>query len=58
MPPKSPNDNSAYKGNIKLDLENPRNGQTPNVKVDLAKVNIKTLAKQLGVLSEDIKMYM
>ena len=58
MPPTSSNDNSAYKNKIKLDLEKLKNGQTQNVKVDLTKVNKKTLASQIGVLSEGVKLYM
>ena len=56
MPPKSSNDD--YKSKIKLDLNKLKNGQTQNVKVDLTKVNVKTLASQIGVLSEDVKLYM
>ena len=58
MAPKSSNDNSAYKSKIKLDLEKLKNNQNQNVKVDLTKVNIKTLATQIGVLSEDVKLFM
>ena len=58
MPPKSSNDNSAYKNKIKLDFEKLKNGQIQNVKVDVTKVNIRTLATQIGVLSEDVKLYM
>ena len=58
MAPKSSNDNSAYKSKIKLDLEKLKNNQIQNVKVDLTKINIKTLATLLGVLSEDVKLYM
>ena len=58
MPPKCSNDNSAYKSNIKLDLGKLKNNQIQHVKVDLTKVNIKTLASQIGVLSEDVKLYM
>ena len=58
MPPKYPNYNSAYKSKIKLDLEKLKNGQFRHAKVDLTKVNIRTLAKQIGALSEDVKMYM
>ena len=57
MAPKSPNDNSAYKSNIKWDLEKLKNNQTQNAKVDLTKVNINTLATQIGVLSEDFKLF-
>ena len=58
MPPKSSNDNSAYKSQIKLDLEKLKNNQIQSVKVDLIKINIRTLATQLGVLSEYVKLYM
>ena len=58
MPPKSSNDNSAYKSKIKWDLKKPKNNQVQNVKVDLPKVNIRTLASQVRVLSEDVKVYM
>ena len=58
MAPKSSNDNSSYKSKIKLDLEKLKNNQIQNVKVDLTKINIKTLATLLGVLSEDVKLYM
>ena len=58
MPPKSPNYNSAYESKIQLDLEKLKNDQIQHVKVDFTKVNIITLAKQVGVLSEDVKMCM
>ena len=58
MPPKSPNDNSAYKSKIKLDSGKLKNGQIQYVKVDLTKVNIIPLATQIDVLSEDVKLYM
>ena len=58
MAPKSSNDNSAYKSKIKLDLEKLKNNQIQNVEVDLTKINIKTSATLLGVLSEDVKLYM
>ena len=58
MAPKSSNDNSAYKSKIKLDLEKLKNNQIQNVKVDLTKVNIQTLATHIGVLSEDVKLFM
>ena len=56
MPPEASNDN--YKSKINLDSQKLKNGQTQNVKVDLTKVNIKTLASQIDVLSEDVKLYM
>ena len=43
MPPKSPNDNSAYESKVKLDLDKLKNGQTQNAKVNLTKVNIVML---------------
>ena len=58
MPPKSSNDNSAYTNNIKLDLDKLKNNQVQHVKVGLTKVNIRTLASQIGVLSEGVKLYM
>ena len=58
MPPKYPNYNSAYKSKIKLDLEKLKNGQFQHVKVDLTKVKIRTVTSQIGVLSEDVKLYM
>ena len=58
MPPKKSNDKSAYKSKIKVELEKLKNGEIQNVKVDLTKINIRKLAKRLGVLSEDVKMYM
>ena len=54
MPPKSSNGNSAYKSKIKLDLEKIKNGQVQHVKVGLTKVNIRTLATQLDLLSNYI----
>ena len=58
MPPKYSNYNSAYKNKIKLDLEKLNNKHIQNVKVDLYKANIITLASQVGVLSEYVKLYM
>ena len=58
MPPKSSSDNLSYKKKIKLDLDKLKNGDIQKVKVDLSKINIKKIAKRIGVLSEDVKMYM
>ena len=58
MPPKSSSDKSSYKKKIKVDLERLKNGDLQKVKVDLAKINIKKIAKRIGVLSGDVKMYM
>ena len=35
-----------------------KNGDLQKVKVDLTKINIKKIAKRIGVISEDVKMYM
>ena len=58
MPPKSSNDKSSYKKEYKVDLEKLKNGDLQKVKVDLTNINIKTIAKRIGALSEDVKMYM
>ena len=58
MPPKSSSDNLSYKKKIKLDLDKLKNGDIQKVKVDLKKFNLKKLAKRVGVLSEDVKLYM
>ena len=58
MPPKSPNYNSAYKSKIKLDFDKLKHVQFQHIKADLTKVNIRTLAHQAGVSSEDVKLYM
>ena len=54
MPPKK----SEYKNKINLELDKLKNGDIQKVKVDLTKIKINTLAKKIGVLSEDVKMYM
>ena len=56
MPPNKPNDKSAYRSKLKLYLD--RNGEVQATKVDLTKIKINTLAKKVGVLSEDVTMYM
>ena len=58
MPPNKSNDKSAYKSKLKLDLEKLKNGEVQATKVDLTKIKINTLAKKIGLLSEDVKMYM
>ena len=50
--------NPLIKNNIELDLEKRKNGEIQAAKVDLTKTSIKTLAEKIGVLSEDVKMYM
>ena len=54
MPPKKP----EYTNTINLELDKLKNGDIQKVKVDLTKIKINTLAKKIGVLSEDVKMYM
>ena len=58
MPHKRPNVKSEYKSKLKLDLEKLKNGEVQTTKVDLTKIKTKILAKKIGVLSEDVKMYM
>ena len=57
MAPKVQNE-TPYKDQIKLNLQRLKQNQIQKVKVDLTKINIKTLATQIGVLSEDVKLYM
>ena len=40
MPPKSSNDNSAYKNQIKPNLDKLKNGNVQKVKVDVTKINM------------------
>ena len=54
MPPKE----SEYKKTINLELEKLKNGEIQGTKVDLTKIKINTLATKIGLLSEDVKMYM
>ena len=42
----------------RLGLEKLKNGDLQKVKNDLTKINIKKIAKRIGVISEDVKMYM
>ena len=58
MPPKSSSDKPSCKSKLKLDLERLKNGEVQATKVELPKIKINTLAKKLGLLSEDVKMYM
>ena len=57
MPHNKSNDKSSYEGKIQLELEKLKNGEIKAAKVDLTKINIRRLAKRIGVLSEDVKMY-
>ena len=54
MPPKK----SEYKNKMSLGLDKLKNGDIQKVKVDLSKLNIKNLAKRVGVLSEAVNMFM
>ena len=58
MPPKKSSVKPEYKSKLKLDLGKLRNGEVQANKVVLIKIKIKELAKKIGVLSEDVKMYM
>ena len=58
MPPQSSSDESSYKSKLNPDLEKHKNGEVQATKIGLTKMKIKTLAKKIGLLSEDIKMYM
>ena len=55
MPPKKSNVKPVYKKTIKLELEKLKNGEVQATKDDLAKTKINTLAKKIGLLSEDAK---
>ena len=50
MPPKSSSDDLSYKKKIRSDLDKLKNGDIQKVKVDLSKINIKKIAKRIGVL--------
>ena len=54
MPPTK----SEYKKTTNLELEKLKNGGIQGTKTDLTKIKINTLAKKVGLLSEDAKMYM
>ena len=50
--------NSDYENKLMLDLEKLKNRQMNKVRVYLTKLNIRTLASRIGVLSENVKLYM
>ena len=58
MPPKSSNVKSEYKQKITLNLDKLKNSIIQKAKVDLSKIKINTLAQNIGLLSEDVNMYM
>ena len=47
-----------YRSTLKKQLEKLKTKSIQQVKVDLTKTNIKTLATDLGQLSDDVKMFM
>ena len=57
MAPKVQNE-TPYKDQIKNDLQKLKQNEIQKVKVDLNKINLKVLATQIGVLSEDVKLFM
>ena len=57
MPLKASNSNT-YKDGVRLDLERLKKNEIQKVKVDVSKANIKTLSTLIGILSEDVKLYM
>ena len=57
MAPKVQNE-TPYKYQIKLNLQRLKQNRIQKVKVDLTKINIKTLATEIGILSEDVKLFM
>ena len=52
MPPKR----SEYENKINLELDKLKNGEIKGAKIDLTKIQINTLAKKVGLLSEDVKI--
>ena len=57
MAPKKISD-AESKRDIMANLEKLKNGEYQAIKFDLTKINIRTLAKSVGVISEDVKLYM
>ena len=49
---------TEYKKTINLELDKLKNGEIKGTKIDLTKIKINTLSKKIGLLSEDVKMYM
>ena len=54
MPPKR----SEYKKTINSEWDELKNCEIKGTKTDLTKIKINTLAKKIGLLSEDVKVYM
>ena len=57
MAPQKKSD-AVSKSDIIANLEKLKNGENQAIKFDLTKIKIKTLAKSVGVVSEDVKLYM
>ena len=57
MAPKKKSD-AVSQSDIIANLEKLKNGENQAIKFDLTKIKIKTLAKSVGVVSEDVKLYM
>ena len=57
MAPKKKSD-AVSKSDIIANLEKLKNGENQAIKFDLTKIKIKTLAESIGVVSEDVKLYM
>ena len=55
---KSKNSKDTYRSTIKEQLGRLKTNSIQNVKVDLTKINIKTLANDIGKLSDDVKLFM
>ena len=57
MAPKSSNSNT-YKDSVKLDSERLKTNELQIVKVDVNTTNIKPLPSLMGILKDDVKLYM
>ena len=49
---------NTYRLTVKEQLDKLKNKSIQNVRIDLTKINIKTLATDLGYLSDDVKLFM
>ena len=50
--------NTSYRLTVKEQLEKLKSNSIQHVKVDLTKINIRTLATYIGQLSDDVKLFM
>ena len=53
-----PRNKSEHTNQINSELDTLKNGEIKGAKIDLTKIKINTLAMKIGLLSEDVKMYM